>query len=500
MIEYNYTKKKLNNSINKIMLGLTISFICIIVGIVCLFNQIGDVYGLIVILPITYGFVFLFMLYPSIIKNKSYTTTLFTFACALRYVLHPLLVSIYPNYGFSGFHNSDVNSISFAILLMTYELIVCSSMLTYFVSKSKKTDKIKKDRYIGFPDGNGIILVFIVIALIITIISPSVFSKLNFFMLKSNTGNRISSVNSSTIEYITRQIFQIGRLALYIVIVVLCKNKFKVNQKKIYINIALFASILNLGIIIGEARSGQVQFAFAAAYLLSQCFPKQSKRIIRVILLTAGLIIVFMTIYKHFYAFKYDSYLTTISNSKLDMHEVVKTSEVYLLGPLSVSSAMLLKKSTIRFGLERLLYDFARSFMGLNFIAKKIDMQTTTIIYNLFVTNGNANNGYLLPITAQGYLYFGWILSPILLCIFLKLSLFLEEKLKTSESAYTIFFAAYLFIRTSTSIVSSNINTVITNGSMILLSAGIIYMMQKLVPVNLIMSKKRINDRNDYSN
>ncbi len=73
-------------------------------------------------------------------------------------------------------------------------------------------------------------------------------------------------------------------------------------------------------------------------------------------------------------------------------------------------------------------------------------MQTTTIIYNLFVTNGNASNGYLLPITAQGYLYFGWILSPILLCIFLKLSLFLEEKFKTSESAYIIFFLHPIYL------------------------------------------------------
>lgn len=59
------------------MLGLTISFICIIVGIVCLFNQIGDVYGLIIILPITYGFVFLFMLYPSIIKKTNHILQLY---------------------------------------------------------------------------------------------------------------------------------------------------------------------------------------------------------------------------------------------------------------------------------------------------------------------------------------------------------------------------------------------------------------------------------------
>lgn len=489
MLERNLNIMKINN----ILLSLLILFICLVVSIVCFFEQINGIYKYIFLLPIVYCVLFLIILNPLMKKSKSYTVKIFTFCCALRYVLHPLLLSLYPIYGFSRFENYNINSINMALFLMMYELIICSLLLKYFCYNFTIPNKV--ERYIDLPNGNVIIIGFIIIALLIFFIIPETRSRISFFALKTNTNMRISAIQMTTFKYFLEQIFQIGRLALYIVIVVICQNKFRINKKKRYIIFAFLVSVLNMGIIIGEARSVQVQFGFAAVYLLSQCFPEYSRKMSNILIITAGLIIILMTIYKQFYAFKYDSYLTAIINFDIDMYEITKTSEIYLLGPQSVSSAMMLKNLNIEFNIKRLLFDFVRSFMGLNFIAKKIDMQTTSVIYNLFVTNGYSTNGYLIPITAQGYLYFGWILSPILLCLFLKLSLFLEKTFRTSQSAYTIFFMAYLFARSSTCIVASNINTVITNVSMFLLSAGIIYFIQKLVPFKLILRKDLISSK-----
>lgn len=470
--------------VNEIIKAFMVVMLCTVASIICFLSEERDIYKIIAILPITYCIVFCILLFPTAIKSKSYTVIIFTVCCALRYVLHPTFLSLYPVYGFSGFANSDLESINKAIYLMLYELIVCSYFL-YF--RAKKMEE--PERNIGFPDGTIIINMFIIVALIVAISVPESRNSVNLFIMKPGTGVRMSSMGQSTFGSFMTQIFQIGRLALYISIVVLCKNKFNIRHKKRYIMLALVVSIINLGIIIGEARSVQVQFAFASAYLLSQCFPQQKKKIIKSIAITAGLILILMTIYKHFYAFQYDSYLSTVSNIELDNYEITRTAEVYLLGPQTVSSAMKLKNQDLDYGLKRLLFDFARSFMGLNFIVKKFDMQTTTVIYNLFVSNGLQTNGYLLPITAQGYLYFGWILSPVLLCLFLSLSLHLEKTFRSSESAYTIFFAAYVFARSSTCVVASNINSVITNGSMILLSAGSIYLIQKILPVRFVIRK-----------
>lgn len=514
-----YKKKGLMQKKNGIMASEFIKLIitvllCLIASVVCYFFQREtDIYRMVVLLPIAYCFLFVLLLYPTAIRSKSFTVIIFIICCFLRYVLHPVLLSLYPIYGFSHFVNFDIKSIDAAILLMTYELVVCSCFLRLVCLKSKTTGT-NGERELGFPNGNVAMIMFVLFSLVILLVAPEVLKRISFFVLKASTDKRVSFIETSTLLYVGEQIFQIGRLTLYILTVVFCKDKFNASNKKRYFIIALVVTILNLGVIIGEARSTQVQFAFAAIYLLSQLFPEKKKTIVKSISIAALSIILLMTLYKHLGVFLYDSYSSAIASTKRDMHAITLASEVYLLGPQTVASTMMLKYQGVNFGLKQLFFDFVRSFMGLNFIAKTIDMKTTTVIYNLFVTNGRATNGYLVPITAQGYLHFGWILSPIVICLFLRLSLYLEDILRRSDSAYTVFFVTYAFARTSTCIIFSNINTVITMGSKLLLSAGCLHLFQKFInlakggsrPVktsdNLKNDKKsnkiRIKDRNIY--
>ncbi len=482
--------------INELVTVITIILFSILGTIICFALNREYIYNAIVFLPIAYCILSCSLLLPAWIKSGSYTVIIFTACCGLRYVLLPVIISIYPTYGLANYTNTDAESINAAIILMLYELLVCSLFLAILSYKFKANEK--KRNNIVLAKGNFIIIAFVLIAALTLMLIPDPGKNISFFIISAANSKRVSSNELMTFTNILTQIFQIGRLALYILMLLVCKKRYETNHKKIYILLAIVATIINLGIIIGEARSVQIQFAFAAAYLLSQCFPEEKKKLTRIVAISAAIIVSLLSIYKHLYVFKYGSYFATLSQGGGYL-EIVKSAETYLFGPQAVASVMELKKQGIEFDLKRLFFDFARSFMGINFIVKKSDILTTSQIYNLFISNGYRTSGNLVPITAQGYLYFGWILSPILICSLLILSLYLEKIFRTSNSAYVMFFGAYVFARSSTCIVASNINTVITNGSMMLLSAGTIYLLQKLLPIKITLKEKRPKMKNELN-
>lgn len=460
-----------------------INILCVISSVICIIANNFEGYALLAILPLVYGIVFNIIFFPLIYVKKSYTVIIFSACCFLRCVLLPVLQSLYPVYGFSSFSTMDTGILQKSILLMAYELIVCSVFLMIFflVKKDKQGINKTKDRKIYFKDGKSVIICFVTISLITLVVFPQSLKSINFFIMQSGTGTRISSSENSTLDMLLRQIFIIGQLSLYVLVINRMKNRYEKLQKNKYIVISLLFTIINLGIIVGEQRSVQVYFAFASVYLIGLSFPKYKNKLTKIIVFAAIMVLVLMTIYKQFYAFRYDSYIDALSHNSIDMFEVTRTAEIYLLGPQSVAAGILLGNDTSLFSMGRLIYDFMRSFIGLSFLVKDIDMLTTSNLFNLFVTNGRMISSYLLPITAQGYLYFGLILSPVLMIGFLKVSLYLEKVFLNSQSIYVTFFAAYAFIRSATCIVSANINSVITAISLIIMSAGLVYLGQWII-------------------
>lgn len=468
-----------------------VNVICYFATIFCVRTNNFEGYQLLAILPLIYSIVFTLIFFPLMYIKKSYTVTIFALCCALRYILLPMLQSKYPVYGFSSFSTMDIEVLKHSILLMSYELIVCGIFfMIFFLIKHKWHINYKNKRRIYFKDGKGVIISFIIISMIITIIFPHTLDLVSFFILKSGSGTRVGSVDNSTFDMLLRQIFLIGQFSLYILFINKMKDKYTIKPSKMYLLAALVFTLLNLGIIVGEQRSSQIYFAFASMYLLITCFPKHQKQITKVVFSAAIMMLFLMTVYKEFYAFRYDSYLEALSSNKIDMYKITETAEIYLLGPQSVAASILLGENSNLIRIDRFLFDFARSFIGISFFVKDVDMHTTSNLFNLFVTNGRSLSGYLLPITSQGYIYFGNLFSPILMILILRIALYIEKIFRTSNSIYVVFFSSYFYIRAATCIVSSNLNSVVTAGSLILMSAGIIYLVQWILG-NL--TKKRVS-------
>ncbi len=461
--------------------------VLIILSIMCFFLNRTEGY-MIGLLPVTFIACYVFLL-GSLCK-KSMTVTIVTVCAALRYVLLPLMHSISPVFSFSRITINDIGILNKAIGLMCYELFFVSVFLWIYINRKRKRlliddsiDEKIDDKFDLEHNRYGIVLLFSFIAIASVMFYPQVLSQISFMSIRVNTAQRIGllAAESSSFDSIMKQVFVTAILALYVVGVSSIKRNIYPRNPKSAFGISLFLTLMIIGLIVSEQRSAQVYSAFAGIVLMTQLYPEKKRTITGIIGVFAGVVLAILSVYKVFYAFMYESYADAIANSNYAIGSFTKDLEIYLLGPVTVASSLLFAEvKTIAFTFTQLLYDFGRSTIGLSFLLKSAGMTLTSEAYNLYVTNGIAKSGLLLPITGQGYAFFGVILSPVLICLFYAIAIRMENYIKTSRSTYAVFFISYAYIRLATCMVSANLNSVIVASSTVAVSAGTIILCQKL--------------------
>lgn len=419
--------------------------------------------------------------------QKSMTVVIIAICAAFRYVLLPIMHSISPVYSFSRFTVNDIVTLNYAIILMCYELIFVSIYLFAYINRKKTliNNNLKHDgKKFDFEHNRyGIVLMFSVVAIMTIVFYPQVLSQISFMSIRVNTAQRIGllAAESSSFDSIMKQVFVTALLALYVVAVTAVKKRIYHRNPKFTFSISMLFTFLIIGVIVSEQRSTQIYSAFAGVILMSQLFPEKKKTTAWIVGGFAVLILTVLSIYKVFYAFEYESYADALRHSNYTIEEFTKDLEIYLLGPVTVASSLLFSKTReFLFDITQLLYDFGRSTIGISFFLKNTNLILTSEAYNQFVSNGIYKSGFLLPITGQGYAFFGFILSPMLICIFYSVAIRLENLIKSSKSTYVVFFVSYAYIRLATSMVSANLNSVVIASSTVAISAGSIYLSQKI--------------------
>lgn len=443
----------------------------------CILNRIRG-FELLFLLPLLFEILFYFSSLSILKRETSLTFKIVGIIAMIRYCLLPVLIIAEPNYHIAEYYCTDMSYISKAILYMCYELLFI--YIFFLINSNTSRNQIKaKNAYIN---ANKSIKFYLVFAFIILLSNPSTFGYLNFFKLDSSTASRVGSIDLSTTDYILRQILLMSILLSFIIIAHWSSHKYSLTNKKKYIFIAVIGAIFCISTIVGEQRSNQVYTGFACIYIMRKLFPDHKKQISSILCSIAILVLALLSIYKTFFAFNYNSYIDAITQSSSE-NLVSYQGEIYLLGPISVASALEMK-DTWHFNFNNLIYDFFRSTIGLSFLVKDSGIDSTSVIYNEFVSHGTLKNGYLIQISAHGALYFGYIFGPILICIFYKIALFLERLMDKSKYLFVQFFAAYVYIRFSTCMVSCNINTLLTMSSIILLFTLPVYLIQKAITSN----------------
>lgn len=106
------------------------------------------------------------------------------------------------------------------------------------------------------------------------------------------------------------------------------------------------------------------------------------------------------------------SFLKSGVNSVFDLITVT-SGDAYFAGPVSVNNAIGLAKSC-SVGITNIIYDFFNNMPIVNHFIKSGN--STVYLYNLYLGRifSNSSGDQIIPLVGQSYIFFGWILSPLL--------------------------------------------------------------------------------------
>lgn len=468
-----YYLKTNNWSLTILLVTLSISiFVCL---------NVQQQFEYLPFLAITATILINLFIYPLFIKSKSSTVLFFLICVFLKYLITPLLYSIAPILSFSRYTPKDFSNINSGILLMIYELVIVTFFIVFFVNQIKNKDgnSFQELNSHPFEDNRAFLKLYVFITILLVLFIPNSTKGLSFFALDANTGIRVSSDGLSSSGILLREFVLFGIFSSFILFSMWCSKKYYHSNNKLYVLSALLFGIVISMIIVSEARSSQIYTGYAAFVLLSFLFP-QSKKGIRALLLSAiAIVILLLSVYKTFYAFSYDSYISALSAANVQLDTFTTNAEIYFLGPLHYCSIIELAASGQSFGPLRFIFGLLRSVMGTNILVKNLSWQTTNMVFNSFVTDGAATTGYLLPITGLGLLYFNTLLSPAITVFIYFCAVKVEQIIKRSRSAFVAFFLAYIYIRLATCLICTNLNTILTHSSMVFWVAGVIYLINE---------------------
>jgi hypothetical protein len=449
-----------------VIISSLLSFIlCIIYN-----NALTTEYEYVWLLPVVFLFTYFFM-YNALLKSKNMRITSYVVLCYswLRCVLTPLIGSISGYYTTLGVMATSQSTQS-AIIIMAYEQIIISVLLAIYSFRKKGIKRFEKK--ISLEGNKKVYFLYFFIALFVFLIFGRDLDLFQFMLISADdTVRRGDITNTSTL--IIRQIISSGMLFLFLLLVETFRKAYDRTEKNTYINFALIAAILLVGMIVGERRSSQIYLAFASAWLLIRIFPLKRKKIILTISLTALLVILMMSIYKFFYVFSYGSYTQAIAGAEINFNWVASVLDAYFFGVRVVSS-------NIGFGdiaqidFVNMIYGFARSFFGLSFLLKD---NTTTIseLYNLLIYRGAQSSGHLFSSIGYGYAYVGFIFAPVITCFNLYIALKLEEWFRNSKSIEMNFIISFVFMRFAFGMFS-NPEPLINSTSRYLIINGLIFL------------------------
>lgn len=436
--------------------------------------------SLLLLLPLAFFLCFSLLMYDDIKKMKSLTLIIYSIISYVRYLILPIFESIYPITEISMY--SQFTELNSAILMLVYEIIVVSIFFKIILKNAKefRMKKIINKDYIVF-ENNTIIVILCAILILLILFSPSIVNNISLFVLSSNSDLRAGLIvkSGSLTEKILLQFFNNIKIFLIIIITNYFGKKYYKYKKRLYLLFPILLSVFIIGLIISDARSVFLYYGFPTIIIFLILYKKYRKKIIFNFLLIFTFLISMMSLYKTLYIFNSDSYIMGIMNSDFSLKDLGYQLEIYFLGPYSLEPCFHINANQST--LATVIYDFFRPFMGFNFIAKKLDLLTTSDMYCLLLTNGLSDTGYLLPITMQGYIYCGFLLAPLLLCLFLMIALKFEKILINSNKISIIFISGYIYIRLASCMIMSNSSTIITLISMMLIFTYLPLAFQKII-------------------
>jgi len=419
---------------------IIVSIVCFIAAVFCAVSLRSSNFVTVAIMPAFFcvGFVFFFQ---GSVKN-SYARI----SVILLYALFFVRMVFIPVYGiFDGYYEGTVSDAlskycNISVALSSYEYFAACLVLYLTVLKGRNNLYLPKP--LRLSGGKAIYLIIILIAFALFVVRGR---HLGLFEIgfKSVGGD---FVRSGDIEEggLLKLFINIGITLFFLLLTTQFANRYRLTSARKYVTYSIIIAMFMVSIISGERRTSQIYKGFACIWLLIGLFPIYKKKITSSLLVVAVIVIGGMTLYKQYHAFLYETYFEALSHARsVGMGTGILDAYFYGINTISKNLAFADAAHIRPFNL---LYDFARNVFGLNLLVPH-DYPLTSQLYNLSLSLGEAQTGYLLSSVGYGYAFFGFYLSPIFTCLNVVIMVVLEKAMRKTNSIELSYIFAFLFMR-----------------------------------------------------
>ncbi len=356
------------------------------------------------------------------IQEYKFAITLIYIITFIRYVITPLIASIYDKYIYFG-PVPTVNQFNLAIKLMIFELAATYAVSTIMVRLS--TFNVKNNNKIEFCT-NKVTLVSVIIISILVIILTNNYNllKINSFFIIDNLyeAPEIQRVLTGLILIL----LYITKIFSYFVLLSIVSEKHNKSNKKIYIFLAYLISFVYLASMMGTSRWTMVFSTVIIIYALVKLYPTISKALIVPIIFVAIISIMSISIYKLSGKLKNS---TNVINGTFQ--ELSQQFDYYFSGVGLVAQSIDMADV---YENEITIHTFFNDFLGsIPYVSKFIDQTDRTNVYfNTYNYFRKDQTSLIIPMIGNCYCYFPYF--PVLYtCICVSLAFLCNYKMNNTN-------------------------------------------------------------------
>lgn len=424
-----------------IMIGITsiLSFsICIIYD-----SKFINEYKFICILPLIY----LLISFPIIILLKQrnvfchITISLYLAIQWLRMVLCPMVGAISGYFSSLG-SNVTEQSAQLSVRLIVYEACITCLFCCFLCGRLQRKDPYPYQGTLQLRGTSSLYIIFIFLGIFLFFITGA--DQFQFFMIDLSE-ERLSTAIAEDTGSVINAIISYALTFCVILILFFSYRKYEQTKKRRYVYYALICALLRLCLLSSEGRMSQIYIFGVFLLLLPRLFPEYKGKIKKYLIIVAIAVIGLMTVYKTFSAFLYDSYLEALQNNTIDLSLISSQIDVYFYGIKTVGRNLSFCMQS-DLNIAEAFFDFLRNTFGLHYIFRSMGY-TTIEYYNMYIYGDATTSGHLLSGISYGYLYFGSILSPVMICFNLYIAAFAERFVKSTSYIEMYYIGGMVFVR-----------------------------------------------------
>lgn len=430
--------KKVNASWTYKKLILFVGFIFIttlVSGFVLLKTYNSDGYTYLFLLPLLYG---LFMLiFPSMWKYRKghIGLTVFNIVLLIRYFILPFVKAFTVGDSSSLRYIPMASNIETGIWIMAFELLFCFIIVRIFakrIYKNKKTQSVYK------PLKSKLILImFLIIGVGIVARFPSIIDRYNFFVISEGIEKANLSINGLFLI-----IVDLSLIVIPVIILNKFKNKYDRYPSYKYVLLSLIFILPLMTIFTGTSRLSVVIPTVAWLVILIKLYPKYKKSISTFVITTLLIVFTSLSLYMQFGV----TTSNTQTSEPFTISTVSNTINAYFSGPDNMGMAVEMKNVYgNQIGLDTLKNDLIYNVAGLSQFSDSSN--TSTLWFNRLIYGNWSSVDQIIPMSGQGYAYFGFLGAPLFLIVTLMLMMFFDNKIANEGRIEFTYVYVYLTIR-----------------------------------------------------